>query len=142
MDNASVQVLMTALIPLPTFHAQEGTLTMSFVGENYTYASDSFTLRMDSNPGNYLEASANFSSTGTYSTSDGVILFNNLSSTNETTGWRAYINGEYADYPGAPPQIIFGFPGNGPYTCEGDSLTVSTIGSANTPVPMVFQRIP
>lgn len=140
MNHESLQTLMAALIPLPTFHVQEGTLTMTFVEDNYTYASDTFVLRIDTNPGNYIEASASFSASGTFATEENEIIFNNTSSTSETFGWRAYINGEYSEYPGTPPTFSFGIPGSGPYTCEGDTLTVGTTGTANTPVPMVFTR--
>lgn len=142
MDHESVQELMATLIPMPTFHVQEGILTMQFDGANYTYASDGFVLRIDMDASNYMEASANLLAVGTFSTANDEILFNNASSSSEITGWRIYMNGTYLDYPGTPPTLIFGSPASGAYTCSADTLTVSTEGTANTPTPMVFHRQP
>lgn len=142
MSLESLQTLMATLLPLPTFHVQEGTMAMSFSGENYTYSSENFVLRMDTKPGEYFEGAASFSAVGTFSTANGEIIFANTTNTKTINSWRAFINGEYTEVPGGAPQISFGFPGSGPYTCNGDSLTVGTAGTANTPVPMLFTRTP
>jgi hypothetical protein len=142
MNLESLQILMATLLPLPNFHIQEGSMAMSFSGENYTYASENFVLRMDTKPGEYFEGAATFTAVGTYTTANGEIIFNNTTNTQNITSWRSFINGEYTEVPGGAPQISFGFPGSGPYTCNGDSLTVGTAGTANTPVPMVFTRVP
>jgi hypothetical protein len=142
MDHESVQELMAALIPMSNFHVQEGILTMQFSGVNYTYASDGFVLRIDMDGGNFMEASADLQAVGTFSTANDEILFNNTSSTSEITTWRIYMNGEYADFPGTAPTLIFGSPASGAYTCSADTLTVGTEGTANTSTPMVFHRQP
>lgn len=142
MSLESLQVLVATLLPMANFSVPQGTLTMSFTGESYTYASDEFVLRMDVKPGEYFEGVATFTAVGTFSTADGQILFANSTYTQNITSWRAFINGEYIEVPGGAPQISFGFPGNGPYTCSGDTLTVGTRDTANTPVPMIFTRLP
>ena len=142
MNLESLQVLMATLLPLPTFHVQEGSMAMSFSGENYTYGSENFVLRMDTKPGEYFEGAATFTAVGTFSTANGEIIFNNSTYTQNIASWRAFVNGEYIEVPGGAPQISFGFPGSGLYTCNGDTLTVSTQGTADTPVPMVFTRVP
>lgn len=142
MNLESLQILMATLLPLPNFHVQEGSMAMSFSGENYTYASENFVLRMDTKPGEYFEGAATFTAVGTFTTANGEIIFKNTTNTQNITSWGSFINGEYIEVPGGAPQISFGFPGSGPYTCNGDSLTVGTAGTANTPVPMVFTRVP
>jgi hypothetical protein len=141
MSLESLQTLMATLLPLPTFHVQEGTMSMSFSGEDYTYSSENFVLRMDTKPGEYYEGAASFSAVGTFSTANGEIIFDNNTNTQTISSWRAFINGEYIEVPGGAPQITFGFPGSGQYTCNGDSLTVGTMGTSNTPVPMLFTRV-
>lgn len=142
MSLESLRVLIATLLPMANFSVPQGTLTMTFTGESYTYASEEFVLRMDTKSGEYFEGVANFTAVGTFSTTDGKILFENSTYTQNITSWRAFINGEYIEVPGGAPQISFGFPGNGPYTCSSDTLTVGTRDTANTPVPMIFTRIP
>ena len=89
MSLESLQVLMAALLPLPTFHVQEGTMAMSFSGENYTYGSENFVLRMDTKPGEYFEGAATFTAVGTFSTANGEIVFANTTNTQTISSWRS-----------------------------------------------------
>ncbi len=142
MSLESLQILMATLLPMPNFHIREGTMAMSFSGENYTYGSENLVMRMDTTPGEYFEGSASFTAIGTFSTVNGEIIFDNTTNTQNISSWGAFRNGEFTEIPGGAPQISFGFPESGLYTCNGDTLSVDTKGTANTPVPMVFIRIP
>jgi len=142
MSLESLQVLMATLIPLPNFHIREGSMAISFSGENYTYGSENLVLRMDTQPGEYFEGVASFTAVGTFTTANGEIIFDNTTNTQTIYSWRVFKNGEFTEVPGGAPQISFGFPGSGLYTCNAGSLTIGTQGTANTPVPMVFTRTP
>ncbi len=138
MSNEDVNSTMQALVPIPNLSIPSGTLVMRFTGNDFSYASDNLTMRIEM-PGGYMEAEAAFLFTASFSTSDGRINFTNTVQDTEIFVWRAVINGEVSEIAG-PNNLTFPIPGNGPYGCSADALTFEAVSGATGPVILVFTR--
>ena len=141
MDEDSFNTLITTLLPMPNLGVLSGTVTLSFEQELYIYALDDLTIRFTSSVDNYIQGSGSVSSSGSHTVDGNTIQFNNTSTAGEITDWEALVDGELSTYPGDPPTLFFVMPGSGTFTCNGNSLSIDTSGTANTPTRMSFQRI-
>ncbi|MEZ0396769.1 MAG: hypothetical protein ABWK53_10130 [Anaerolineales bacterium] len=138
MSNEDLNSTMQALTGIPNLSIPTGTLVMSFTGDDFSYASDNLTLRMDMSDG-YMEAEAGFLFTALFSTSNGIITFTDTVYDAETFVWRAVINGEVSEIAGQNT-LRFPVPGSGPYGCSADALTFEAISGATGPVVLLFTR--
>lgn len=141
MSDESFAEYTDTLLPLPNFIILSGMITLTFYDDLYIYSLDNLTLRFYSTNDNYIQGTGSVSASGSYSTSGGMISFNNTSTSDEITEWQAMINGELTTYPGNPPAFNIVAPGNGAYSCTATTLTIDTTGTANTEMPLEFNRI-
>ncbi len=121
MPSEDVNSLMQRVIPIPNMSFR-GSLTMSFSGNEFTYASDGMTIRVDM-PGGYMEADAIFLVTANFSTNNGVITLYNTIADSSVLVWRGMVNGDFVEVPGPINTLQFPSPDNSTYVCTADTLT-------------------
>lgn len=140
MSNADVNALMAALVPISSLTIPSGTLVMSFVGEDFSYASRDLILRANM-PDGYMEAEAAFLFTAKFASQGGNLIFSETIYEAEALIWRAVIDGEVEEMPGLQT-VLFPMPGGGPYECSDDMLTVEAVGGTGDTVYLIFFRQP
>ncbi|MBI4731546.1 MAG: hypothetical protein HY781_05355 [Chloroflexi bacterium] len=140
MSNSDLNLMLATLVPVPGMSIPVGTFLMAFSGSDFSYGSEGFALRIEI-PDGYMEADAAFLTTGTFSAEDGVITFSGLVSDREISTWRAVVDGEVVEVPGAT-SIDFPSPGSGPYTCSDTTLAITSVSGTGDPFVMIFTRLP
>jgi hypothetical protein len=141
MEEDSFNALINTLLPMPNFGILSGVVTLSFDQFLYIYNFDDLTIRFTANPENYIQGTGSVSSSGSFSVAGNNITFNNTSTSSAITDWEALVDGELSTYPGDPPTLFFTLPGSGAFDCSGNSLSIDTSGTTDTPTMMNFQRI-
>lgn len=144
MPSEDVNSLMQRVIPIPNMSFR-GSLTMSFSGNEFTYASDGMTMRVDT-PNGYMEADTIFLVTANFSTNNGVITLYNTIADSSVLVWRGMVNGDFGEVQGPINTLQFPSPDNAPYVCTADTLTFQTrTFSASGPsgfTEMTYRRQP
>jgi hypothetical protein len=140
MSNEDVNSMMADLAYVPGLSIPTGTLVMSFTGNDFAYGSRDLVMRIDM-PDGYMEAEAAFLFTATFTTAEGMLMLSDIIYSAETFVWRAVIDGQVEETAG-PNTLLFPAPGNGPYGCSADALTIQTAGGAGGPVVLFFTRQP
>jgi len=140
MDTAAADQMLGSLTGLSTLHVSAGSLSITFAGDRFEYASEGLTVRSDMPPSGFIEAEGSFAAAGSYVAGEGVLTFNAESTTTEIGMWRAVINGETVEMPGPGPDFSLTPPGSAPYRCAADRLEVDTAGPVTPEVTMVFTR--
>lgn len=140
MPTSDLERMMAALLPMPGLHVTSGELLMAFDGDSYEYQSSGFVLRVDLGTDQYMEATASFRNTGSFSTGLGKIIFTSIGSESEVTSWTAYKNGESVTVPGSGPQVSLSFSGENPYRCTVDRLEIDTYSPTSGTLTMFFSR--
>ena len=141
MTEESYNEYTDTLLPLPNFIILSGVVSLTFYDNLYIYSLDNLTLRFYSTNDNYIQGTGSVSASGSFSTADNLLSFNNTSTSDEITEWQAMIDGNLTTYPGNPPAFNIVAPGNGAYSCTATTLTIDTTGTANTEMPLEFRRI-
>lgn len=141
MEEESFAEFTSTLLPIPNLSILSGMISLSFDEFLYIYSLDNLVLRFTSSPGNYIQGTGFVSATGSFTVVGDTIEFTNASTSSEITDWEAMVGGVVTTFPGNPPELFFSFPGNGAFTCTGNTLTIDTSGTANTANPMQFTRM-
>lgn len=126
MPTGDLDLMIATLVPIPGVRVPSGELLILFDGSTYRYLSYGFILHTDIDTGEYMEATLSFENSGSFSTSDGFILFNSITSESEVSSWTRYKNGETYIVPGTGPQIAFSMSGENPYRCTAERLEIDT----------------
>lgn len=138
MSNAELNLMLATLVPVPGMGIPVGTFRITFIEDDFLYYSDGFVLRLDM-PEGYLEAEATFETGGTFTAEDGRLNLADIVSSKEVSTWRAVKGDLVVEVPG-DIDVSVPLPGNGPYTCDANTLTITSPSPTGDPFPMVFQR--
>jgi len=126
MPTADLDLMIATILPMPGVRVPGGELRMAFDGSSYRYLSYGFILHMDLGTDTYMESTASFENSGSFSTGDGRIYFSSIASESEVGSWTGYKDGETYTVPGTAPQMSFYLGGENPYRCTADRLEIDT----------------
>jgi len=146
MRTADLDLLVATIVPVPGLRIVAGSLFLTFAGGEYRYGSDSFVEHMDLGPGKYLEGTAMFLTTGTYTaevgspvTGGSALSFLGGGAEKAVTKWLAYKDGRSEVYAGEGPQVSLPLTGRFRYSCSDQELIMYMAGMTGE-VPMFFKR--
>ena len=142
MPTADLDLMIAVILPVPGVRVPGGELLMMFDGSNYRYLSYGFIIHMDLGTDTYLESTASFENTGSFSTRDGLIVFSSIVSESEVSSWTGSKNGETYTVPGAGPEVAFSMGGENPYRCSADRLEIDTYHPTIETMTLFFTRQP
>jgi hypothetical protein len=142
MPTADLDLMIATLLPIPGVRVPAGELLMIFDGSSYRYLSYGFILHMDLGTDTYMESTASFENSGSFSAGDGRIVFSAITSESEISTWTGYKNGETYTVPGAAPEVGFYLGGQNPYRCTADRLEIDTYHPTLDTLTLFFIRQP
>lgn len=142
MPTADLDLMIATLLPIPGVRVPGGELLMLFDGSSYRYLSYGFILHMDLGTNTYMESTASFENSGSFSTRDGLIVFRSIVSESEVTSWTGYKNGESYTVPGTGPEVALSIGGENPYRCTADYLEIDTFHPVIETMTLLFTRQP
>ena len=142
MPTGDLDLMIATLLPIPGVRVPGGELLMIFDGSTYRYLSYGFILHMDLGTDSYMESTASFENSGSFSTRDGLIVFSSIASESEVTSWTGYKDGETYTVPGTGPEVAFYLGGESPYRCSADRLEIDTIHPTIETLTLFFTRMP
>jgi len=140
MPTADLDLMIATILPIPGVRVPGGELLMIFDGSSYSYLSYGFILHMDLGTDKYMESTASFENSGSFSTGDGVIVFSSIVSESEVTTWTGYKDGESYTVPGTGPQVAFYLGGENPYRCTDEGLEIDTYHPTIETMTLFFIR--
>jgi hypothetical protein len=142
MPTADLDLMIAVILPIPGVRVPGGELLMMFDGSTYRYLSYGFIIHMDLGTDRYLESTASFENTGSFSTRDGRIVFSSIVSESEVSSWTGSKNGETYTVPGSGPEVAFSMGGESPYRCSADRLEIDTYHPTIETMTLFFTRQP
>jgi hypothetical protein len=142
MPTADLDLMIAVILPIPGVRVPGGELLMMFDGPSYRYLSYGFIIHMDLGTDTYMESTASFENTGSFSTRDGLIVFSSIVSESEISSWTGYKNGETYTVPGTSPEVAFSIGGENPYRCSADRLEIETYHPTLETMTLFFTRQP
>jgi hypothetical protein len=141
MPTVDLDLMISTLLPMPGVRVPAGELLMIFDGSDYSYLSYGYILHMDLGADSYMESTASFTNTGSFSTGNGVVVFSSIVSESEVSAWTGYKNGETYTVPGSSPQVSTYPLGENPYRCTNDRLEIDTYHPTIDTLTLFFSRL-
>jgi hypothetical protein len=141
MPTVDLDLMISTLLPIPGVRVPAGELLMVFNGSDYSYLSYGYILHMDLGADSYMESTASFTNTGSFSTGNGVIVFTSIVSESDVSSWTGYKDGETYTVPGSGPQVSTYPLGENPYRCTDDRLEIDTYHPTIDTMTLFFSRL-